>query len=74
MVISIDGILVYSRTSEEHVYYLRTFLKVLRKKMLYAKLKKCEFWLVKVGIFGACSVKRRNFCRPSKYRSQTLVA
>ena len=45
VVLFIDDILVYSRTSEEHTCHLREVLKVLRKHELYAKLKKCEFWL-----------------------------
>jgi len=45
VVLFIDDILVYSRTSKEHTCHLREVLKVLRKHELYAKLKKCEFWL-----------------------------
>ena len=43
MVVFIDDILVYSRSREEHEFYLNIVLKTLRDKQLYAKLNKCEF-------------------------------
>ena len=43
VVVFIDDILVYSRTKEDHLEYLRTVLKTLAEHRLYAKLKKCDF-------------------------------
>ena len=43
VVVFIDDILVYSKSMEELVYYLRTILQTLREHKLYAKLSKCEF-------------------------------
>nr|GEW81792.1 uncharacterized protein [Tanacetum cinerariifolium] len=33
---------------KEHEEHLRTILKLLKKKELYAKFSKCEFWIPKV--------------------------
>ncbi|XP_058726130.1 uncharacterized protein LOC131597449 [Vicia villosa] len=52
VVIFIDDILVYSRTSEEHEEHLRIVLSTLREKQLYAKFSKCEFWLSEVSFLG----------------------
>ena len=48
VIVFIDDILVYSKTKEEHVEHLRIVLGILRKKKLYAKWSKCEFWLRQV--------------------------
>ncbi|RVW79435.1 RNA-directed DNA polymerase-like [Vitis vinifera] len=40
------------RSSEEHERHLSIVLQTLRNKQLYAKLKKCEFWLDKVSFLG----------------------
>ena len=47
VVVFIDDILFYSQNSEDHENHLRIVLQILREKQLYAKLKKCEFWLGK---------------------------
>ncbi|GKV13749.1 hypothetical protein SLEP1_g24732 [Rubroshorea leprosula] len=52
VVVFIDDILVYSRSIAEHEEHLRLVLQVLREKKLYAKLKKCEFWLNSVAFLG----------------------
>jgi len=43
VIVLIDDILIYSRSEAEHVYHLRTLLKVLQERKLYAKFSKCEF-------------------------------
>ncbi|KAL9255540.1 Retrovirus-related Pol polyprotein from transposon 17.6-like protein [Drosera capensis] len=52
VVVFIDDILVYSRNHQEHQEHLRTILETLRENELYAKLKKCEFWLKKIAFLG----------------------
>ena len=52
VVVFIDDILVYSKSREEHERHLSIVLQTLRDKRLYAKLKKCEFWLDKVSFLG----------------------
>lgn len=45
LIVFIDNILMYSRDSQQHKNHLRTILGTLRKEKLYAKFKKCMFWL-----------------------------
>jgi hypothetical protein len=52
VVVFIDDILVYSTSHHEHVEHLKKILDILREKKLFAKLKKCEFWLKKVSFLG----------------------
>ena len=48
IVVFIDDILIYSHNEEEHEEHLRKVLQRLRDCQLYAKLRKCEFWISKV--------------------------
>ncbi|KAL5565172.1 hypothetical protein UlMin_028336 [Ulmus minor] len=52
VIVFIDDILIYSRSKEEHERHLRTILQTLREKKLFAKFKKCEFWLENVSFLG----------------------
>ncbi|KAA3457133.1 Transposon Ty3-I Gag-Pol polyprotein [Gossypium australe] len=51
-IVYFDGILVYSRTLEEHIQHLCVVLETLRKEVLYANLKKCSFCTDKVVFLG----------------------
>ncbi|GMP87521.1 hypothetical protein CsSME_00039860 [Camellia sinensis var. sinensis] len=48
IIVFIDDILIYSKSPEAHEQHLRTVLQTLRDHKLYAKLKKCEFWITSV--------------------------
>jgi hypothetical protein len=52
VVVFIDDILVYSTNHHEHVEHLKKVLDILMEKKLFAKLRKCEFWLKKVSFLG----------------------
>ena len=52
VMVFIDDILIYSKSQEEHEEHLRIVLSVLRKHQLFAKFKKCEFWLDNVAFLG----------------------
>jgi hypothetical protein len=66
VVVFIDNILVYSRTKEEHEDHLRLVLQKLRDHKLYAKLRKCEFWLKQVAFLGYIISKGVISVDPSK--------
>ena len=52
VVVFIDDIFVYSKSQEEHEEHLRLVLNRLQDEKLYAKFKKCEFWLDQVSFLG----------------------
>jgi hypothetical protein len=52
VVVFVDGILIFSKTKEEHEKHLWLVLEKLQSNKLYAKFSKCEFWLTKVAFLG----------------------
>ena len=52
VVVYFVDILVYSKNLDEHINHLHYVLTVLRKKKLYANLKKCSFCMDKVVFLG----------------------
>jgi hypothetical protein len=66
VIVFIDDILVYSKSLEEHEDHLRIVLQILRDKKLYAKLKKCEFWLNQVVFLGHVISKDGITVNPNK--------
>jgi hypothetical protein len=52
VIVFLDGILVYSKSEEEHEKHLRMVLQVLRENQLYAKLSKCSFYQRKIHYLG----------------------
>jgi len=52
VVVFIDDILVYSENEQDHAEHLRIVLTRLQEHQLYAKFRKCEFWLKKVPFLG----------------------
>ncbi|GJT02499.1 putative reverse transcriptase domain-containing protein [Tanacetum coccineum] len=52
VIVFIGDILIYSKTREEHVEYLRLVLELIKKENLYAKFSKYEFWLREVQFLG----------------------
>jgi hypothetical protein len=66
VIVFIDDILVFSRIEEEHEEHLRLLLQKLRDHKLYAKLRKCEFWLKQVAFIGHVISKGGISVDPSK--------
>jgi hypothetical protein len=43
VVVYFDDIMIFSKTTDEHVGHIRQVLDVLRKEKLHANLEKCTF-------------------------------
>ncbi|GJS42892.1 putative reverse transcriptase domain-containing protein, partial [Tanacetum coccineum] len=56
----IDNILIYSKNKKEHEEHIKAILELLKKKELYAKFSKCEFWIPKV-LLGITEDSSRDF-------------
>jgi len=52
VLVFIDDILVCSANHVKHEEHLKTVMEKLRENKLFAKLKKCEFWLEEVSFLG----------------------
>jgi hypothetical protein len=62
----IDDILIYSKSHKDHEHHLRIVLERLRAHQLYAKLRKCEFWLEKIAFLGHILTTKGIEVDPSK--------
>ncbi len=52
VMVFIDDIMVYSQSDIKHEEHLRQVSQVLGEQRLFAKLKKCEFWIQEVAFLG----------------------
>jgi hypothetical protein len=66
VVVFIDDILIYSNNHQKLRGQLKVVLNVLREKQLFAKLKKCKFWMEKVSFLGHVIWKDGVVVDPSK--------
>ncbi|GKC68971.1 hypothetical protein Tco_1114854 [Tanacetum coccineum] len=65
----IDDILIYSRNKEEQADHLRIILELLKKKKLYAKFSKCDFWINIVQFRGHVIDSRVIHVDPTKIKA-----
>ncbi|GJR23942.1 putative ribonuclease H-like domain-containing protein [Tanacetum coccineum] len=56
VIVFIDDILIYSKDKKEHEEHLKAILELLKKKELYAKFSKCEFWISKIQDYALWEV------------------
>jgi hypothetical protein len=68
VVVFIDDILVYSKSTEDHEEHLRVVLQRLRDHQLYSKFSKCEFWINEVPFLGHVISSKEIAVDPSKVR------
>jgi hypothetical protein len=66
VVVFIDDILIYSQNEQEHEEHLRKVLQRLRDCQLYAKFRKCEFWINEVLFLGHIINRDRLAVDPKK--------
>ena len=59
VVVFIDDNLVYSKLEEEYAEHLLIVLSTLADHKVYAKFKKCDFWMEKVHFLGHVISKDR---------------
>jgi hypothetical protein len=52
IMVFIDDILVYSKSTKDHEEHLRVVLQPLRDHQLFAKFSKYEFWINEVPFLG----------------------
>ncbi|KAJ0919921.1 putative nucleotidyltransferase, Ribonuclease H [Helianthus annuus] len=69
VIVSVDDILIYSKSQEEHKQHLRLILELLRTEQLYAKFSKCDFWIREVHFLGHVVNKDGIHVDPSKVDS-----
>ncbi|XP_062173566.1 uncharacterized protein LOC133879031 [Alnus glutinosa] len=69
VVVFIEDILVYSTNHVEHEVHLKTVTGKLGEKKLFAKLKKCEFWLEEVSFLGHVASKNGLTVDPAKVQA-----
>jgi hypothetical protein len=68
VMVFIDDILVYSKSTKDHEEHLRVVLQRLRDHQLYAKFSKCEFWINEVSFLGHVISSEGIIVDPSKVR------
>nr|GEW39925.1 putative reverse transcriptase domain-containing protein [Tanacetum cinerariifolium] len=66
IIMFIDDILIYSKSKEEHEVHLKLVLELLKKKKLFVKFSKCEFWLQEVHFLGHVANSNGIHVDPSK--------
>jgi hypothetical protein len=66
VVVFIDGMLVYSKSEEEHEEHLCMVLQKLQDPRLYVKISKCEFWVKQVSFLSYISLEEGLFMGSSR--------
>jgi hypothetical protein len=69
VVVFIDGMLVYSKSEEEHEEYLHLVSQKLQDPRLYVKIIKCVFWMKQVSFLSYVILKEGIFVGSSRTRN-----
>jgi hypothetical protein len=59
VVVYFDGILIYSKSLDDHLDHLRVILNALRDARLYGNLEKCTFCMNRVAFLGYMLLQNR---------------
>jgi hypothetical protein len=68
----IDGMLVYSKSKEEHEEHLRLVSQKLQDPRLYIKISMCEFWMKQVSFLSYIILEEGTFVGSS--RTQNVLS
>ncbi|GKF26072.1 hypothetical protein Tco_0081966 [Tanacetum coccineum] len=55
-ILSIDDVLIYSKSKEEHEVHMKLVLELLKKEKLFAEFSKCEFKYTSLGTWLIATV------------------
>jgi hypothetical protein len=66
VVVYLDGILIYNKTSEKHLQHIQKVLHTLRKHKLYANLEKSSFGMDMIHYLGYIVDKHGVHVDPTK--------
>ncbi|GJU80451.1 putative reverse transcriptase domain-containing protein [Tanacetum coccineum] len=69
VIVFVDDILIYSKSEREHREHLKLILELLKREELYAKVLKCDFWLLKVQFLGHVIDSEGIHVDPAKIKS-----
>jgi hypothetical protein len=72
VVVFIDGMLVYSKSEEEHEEHLHLVSQKLPNPRLYVKISKCEFWMKQVSFLSYIILEEGIFVGSS--RTQNVLS
>jgi hypothetical protein len=72
IVVFIDGMLVYSKSREEHEEHLRLVSQKLQDPRLYVKIGKCVFWMKQVSVLSYVILEEGIFVGSS--RTQNVLS
>ena len=65
----IDGILIYSKSEEEHKEHLKIILQELQEHQLFAKFSKCDLFKDKIQYLGHVVTKEGISVDPEKIKA-----
>ncbi|CAL8112452.1 unnamed protein product [Prunus armeniaca] len=66
VIVFIDDILVYFKSEKAHKKNLEIVLRTLRRRQLYAKFSKCQFWVDRVSFLGHVISAKGIYVDPQK--------
>ena len=69
----LDDILIFSRIEEEHLQNLRLRFKLLKQHALYAKERKCEFFVDEIHYLGHIFSQDGRRIDPKKVNKFTIL-